>query len=284
MNDESTGGERDFEDLVAPSVVAQMQAVRGSIRALRASADLREALPELLARLERLRRTEPDPELHVGLLSVYRKPVLQALKRLQKPGGSRAEVPVSPAGPRGVSSEQRLIFSMTANLQLPRFERWAVSNLFGFMERQVRFGVCLRRPLPGNSWLQIHDTFDYLLGRGKASLDPRAGLSQPDPRRDPTVLYLRLLLLGVLGTLTEGPRPIDSWAETLWPMALDSRLREPEAHLGEFGLFLVETSLDRPPRLLPGALDDAFRGWLLFPGDGFLGEVTRLQAGVRASG
>jgi hypothetical protein len=288
------GGELEFGDLVSPATATEMERAHGSIRALRATSDLRDALPELLARLERLRRAELDPELHVGLLSVYLRPVLQAVRTLPKPAGLAAKGPASAGPGEVVSSEQRLIGSMAANLQLAvenlnrtrqmaierssRFERWAVSHLFAFLERQVRYGVCLRRPLPGNTWLQIHDAFHYLLGRGKASLDPRAGLSQSDPRRDPAVLYLRLLLLGVVGEHTQVPRPINLWYEALWPMALESHLTEPEAHLGEFGLYLVETSFDRPPRFLPGALNDTFRGWILSPGKVFREEMALLDA------
>lgn len=279
--------------VAAQSSEFDMAETRAWVRSLRAAPDLRCALPQLIVKLEKLRRADMDPELRVGLLWLFKSSVCKAVRGLPKPGGPASVEEGGHSVPEVVSLEQRLILLMARNLhqalealnrthvtsaqRAARLERWVVTNLFGFMERQVRYGVCLRKRLPEYSWLEIHDAFCYLLSRGKASPSPSQGLTQANPRQDPTVLYLRLLLLGLLGELTEGVHPINLLYEDLWPMALDSYLSEPTGSIGEYGLYLIDASKNRPPVCEPGTLHDSFRGWVLHPSATFLARISRLN-------
>jgi hypothetical protein len=240
---------------------------------------VREVLPALIMRLEKLTGMDLEPEIRLELMRLYKRPVLKVCAALPSPDPRRAHGGFDSAG--GLTSEQRLDRLMRLNLdqlfqELDRKRyrcsaateenrHWVLRNLFKFLRRQVRYAMLAARDCPPHTWQDLHDLFVYLVIRGNVRLDSGVEVDLFDDGFDAETEYKRLLLIGYAqqcgitgqAALDLLPR-LDDWARR-------SRLSDPGAHLGLFELMLVEVSQDRPMRVKDASLEQGFRGWVMLP-------------------
>jgi hypothetical protein len=266
-----------------PGAELNLAAIRewlGRTRAL----GLSRAVPEFVLMLDRMSRTAMNVAERLDALRELKRPLLKLVAAMPKPVARLA-----PGAPAPLL-EQRLYCLMFKNLrqaledlnvsrqafsaETDKRRRWAVRNLFRCLARQIELGLSWQRPVPSNTWQSLHDLYSYVTARGIA----RPGSVARRYRRledfDPGVEYRRLLLLGLLEGLLHGRAVPRELIEGVSGWAQDSRLAEPDAYVGAFGVFVVETSRDAPPRFVEGALEGTFRGWVLIPARGFLDAVA----------
>jgi hypothetical protein len=141
--------------------------------------------------------------------------------------------------------------------------RWTVRQLFIFLGHQIELGVLRARPWPARTWQRLHDLFEYLIER--QGLQVGRGGSMLGRHFDPEIAYKRLLLLGLCSRLRGTQRLDEDTRNQLTRWAIESTLVAPEGHLGEYGLIVVETSRDGPPRYRERPVNDPWRGWVLEP-------------------
>jgi hypothetical protein len=265
--------------------------------ALRArSVGLRVALPELILKLDRLAKTAMPAPKRVEALQALKRPLLKMVASLPKPASTPPE-----GASETLMLEQRIYCLTVKNLkqalldndgsaesysaEMDKRRRWTMRNLLRFLGRQIEFAVLWNRTIPSHTWQELHDLHTYATVRGYARPRSRAAslrssrVSDFAPQRE----YLRLLLLGLAAHQLGGGRMSPVLVDQIASWAGESRLVEPEAHLGELGLFLVELSVDAPPRQIPGALTDTFRGWILQPAEGFMDYLHREEGGKQGS-
>ncbi len=230
------------------------------------SLTIQRAVSELILKLDQLLGASLDTETRYRMLRTLKGAVLKTASILPK----RVRA-VS-----GLTLEQRLYDGMVRNckrllqdLDRERFANpagqdhcryWAVRNSFRFLGRQILHAVRSGRPWPEGVWQDLHDLYVYLVVRGVYG-ETRI---QDDGRGfDPAQAYKRLLLVGLVADLIDRQGMDRETMAKIASIADASCLVEPAAHIGQYGLTLVEVSCDRPPRLKPDRLQDAFRGWVL---------------------
>ncbi|MEA3277230.1 MAG: hypothetical protein U9Q81_18475 [Pseudomonadota bacterium] len=239
----------------------------------------------LFVKLERMARSEIPAERRIRLLRAVQPQVFRVASEMSNPKVSARGQDTKAVG--GQTLEQRLYRLMINNLKttiegLDRSpmafarsaaeeRRWLVKNLFLFIGRQIEYGLLWDRPWPEHTWQELHDLFLYLSSRKDIAL----GMESEEAAETfkPENEYKRLLLLGLLGHLVPfrhrpslPDRRMMSWAE-------QTRLQDPGAFGGTFGLFVVDVARDEPPTRHSGVLDPRFSGWVLAPAQEFLDEV-----------
>lgn len=257
------------------------------------SMDVRDALPALVLRLDRLRELELEPGTRLELMRLYKRPVLKACAALPNPD---PQAPDGGFGGAGLTAEQRLDWLMRVNLgqlfqELDRKRyrcaaateenrQWVLRNLFKFLRRQIRYAMLARRPCPRQTWQDLHDLFVYLVIRGNVQLDSAVHVDAFDDGFDAESEYKHLLLLGYAQACGLAGQPALDLLQKAPEWARRSSLSDPGAHLGLLELMLVEVSYDRPMRINDGSLREGFRGWVLLPADAF---IQFIQHGTRRS-
>lgn len=244
---------------------------------------IRSQLPLLYKILDQLDGAELPPHQRVRALRNIRRPLLgmvQALSRLEDLASDPKVSALSPSP----TPAQRLLERMCRNLDhllltldRRRFRggptddadrRWTIRQLFVFLGHQIEYGILGGLPWPPRTWQRLHDLFEYLIERrdlelGTANWDTDSGF-------DPETAYKRLLLIGLCSPPTAARRLEGENADDLTRWAGKTRLVEPAGRLGEYGLLVVETSQDGPPRFREQPADDPWRGWVLEPPAEFL--------------
>jgi hypothetical protein len=227
------------------------------------------SLPELLVRLRQLAESNIDFETRYRILRSVKRPLLKA-------AASMAKVPHRGGG---LSLEQRLYGVMVENLSLllEEIDRrrhgggsswaeqrgWTLRNLIRFLQRQLFYSVHAGTPWPSGAWLALHDLFVCLVVRGSVKLHRELALVPTPGELDPEQAYKWTLLVG-LATERLGAKAMDAeMLQRLQSLAGQCRLVDSDGMVGEFGLIVVEVGQDHPPRFKAGALNDAFRGWVL---------------------
>jgi hypothetical protein len=250
---------------------------------------IREALPALILRLDKLTELDLEPEVLLELMRLYKRPVLKACAALPNPDPRQPCSGFDRAA--GLTSEQRLDRLMRVNLgrlfqELDRKRyrcaaateenrQWVLRNLFKFLRRQIRYAFLAGRECPQQTWQDLHDLFVYLVIRGNVRLDAGVQVDLFDDLFDAQTEYKRLLLLGYAHQLGLTGQAALDLLPRLHDWARKSRLTDPSAHQGRLGLLLVEVSRDRPLRVNDASLRDGFRGWVLLPAAEFMQFVDR---------
>jgi hypothetical protein len=252
---------------------------------------LKQALPGLLLELDRLRTAEIDSDLRVELMQSLKKPVLKAAASLPKPTpGSRTAERIK-AG--GMTLEQRLIHLMIANLRQTLYDydraqgsqlleddgqrTWLLQQIFRFFGRQLRYAVDWDRPWPAHCWQDLHDLFVYLVVRGSVPLDTAFTVAVFDDEFDAAVEYKRLLLLGLVDTVTHRRVSSGEYFQLLKRWSADTSLIEPDKAIGRRDAIQVQVTQDAPPQILRGKLSTSFRGWVLRPASGCVDYITQIR-------
>jgi hypothetical protein len=243
---------------------------------------VRQAAPALLVALEALRGADISLARRFKLLRTLKSTLLKICAALPKPTGSAD--PSEKTERHGLMLEQRLYRSMFQNLNhaLQQLDRcyfmldgrqarrrlWLVHNLYRFGLRQVRYASNWNVSVPDGTWCGLHDLRVYLSGRHEA-WQQQAGVASIRQRYDPDTGYKELVLFGLAGALN-GAGPSADIVADLREWAKDTRLVDPAYSIGKRGLFLLEIAEDAPPRVLSGALEAEFRGWVIKPPKSFL--------------
>jgi hypothetical protein len=244
---------------------------------------VRSQLPLLYKILDRLDGEELTPRQHIRALRNLKRPLLEMVKALSRLDALESDPKVSPLSPSPTSA-QRLLERMCRNLEhllltldRHRFQsgasddvdrRWTIRQLFAYLGHQIEYGILGARPWPPRTWQRLHDLFEYLVER--RGLELGTGSSDLGQGLDPETAYKRLLLLGLCPRLKGVRRLNGDVVNQLTQWAIESRLGQPAAHLGEYGLIVVETSQDGPARYRKQPADDPWRGWVLEPPGEFL--------------
>lgn len=243
----------------------------------------RAQLPLLRKILSRLSGTELTPHQRVQTLRTLRQPLTELVRALFQLEESQRDPKVATLHPAPSDGQQLLdqmcqsLDHLLLTLDRRRFRtsetiegdrRWTIRQLLLSLGYQIEHGILAERPWPPRTWQRLHDLFAYLIERDGLRLG--SGDSGLGRAFDPETLYKRLLLLG-LCTGLRGARRLDSEVSnqlTRW--AVETRLDQPTAHLGECGLILVETSKDSPAHWQRHPLSHPWRGWVLEAPQGFL--------------
>ncbi|MGE5152491.1 MAG: hypothetical protein ACM3ST_00610 [Bdellovibrio bacteriovorus] len=250
---------------------------------------VRSQLPLLYKILDQLDRDNLTPRQRIRALQNLKRPVLEMVGALSRTEATESDPKVSPLSPSPTPA-QRLIERMCRNLDhllltldRRRFHggrtddearRWTIRHLFAYLGHQIEYGLLRSHPWPDRTWQRLHDLFEYLIERRDLGLDAGSWGN----RFDPETAYKRLLLLSLCLRLAGARRLDRDTIQSLTRWASQTRLVEPAGRLGEYGLLIVETSLDRPPRYRAQPADDPWRGWVLEPPPEFLA-----FAGIRRS-
>ena len=245
---------------------------------------LRRAVPQLIVKLDRMSSVAMSTAARLNVLRELKRPLLKAAAGLPKPIGSSHQKDSGDSG--GVLLEQRLYCLMVKNLkqvlldldysmdafsaEMDKRRSWALRNLFRFLGRLIEFSLFWGRPLPARTWQESHDLHAYVLARGIAPTGGRGRRARRGDDFDPQEEYKRLLLLGLAGSVLKDWSRGSLVHDRIQSWALNSSLQNPEPYVGEFDLFVVESSKDAPPRQLRGILTESFCGWVLMPASGFL--------------
>lgn len=261
------------------------------------------ALPALILKLDALAKADLPPQSRVAVLQMLKGPVLTAAASLPKPVGGRQA-----GGRTGLSLEQRLLLLTQANLKQaivdlcrPEFSEavdadaarcWAISNLWAFIERQIRYGIDWGVPWPAGTWQGLYDLYTLLAERGhltilrNSEIDPQDTDLMESANTDPTNALKRLLLLGIASQSKPCLWDDRQMYERLTQWAEDTRLDDPILHVWQIGVYALEVGKDAPPRPHPGLLEDSFRGFVVVPPRSFLVFIGRGPAregsGLRA--
>lgn len=244
------------------------------------------AVVGMISKLERMACREIEPERRIALLKVIMPRVMEMGSGMPKSVAS-ARHSVEGSG-IGQTLEQRLygLFAKNFRIALETFDcspmafgnaavterKWLVSQLFRIFSQQIEYSVKWGRPWPPNIWRELHDLYLYLVSRRDIGLSAEDGGG--DLLFDPEQEYKRLLLLGLAKRLVRPRDRSSALYRGLSAWARGSTLKDPSAHGGAFGLYVVEISCDVPPRQLAGALDSDFNGWVLEPAEDFLDYVS----------
>ena len=245
------------------------------------------ALPALILKLDALAKADLPPQWRVAVLQMLKGPVLTAAASLPKPVGGRQA-----GGRTGLSLEQRLLLLTQANLKQaivdlcrPEFSEavdadaarcWAISNLWAFIERQIRYGIDWGVPWPPGTWQRLYDLYTLLTERGHLTVLRTSELDQHDTdvmesaNFDPTNAFKRLLLLGIASQSKPCLWDDREMYERLTQWAEDTRLDDPSLHVWQIGVYALEVGRDAPPRPHPGLLEDRFHGFVVVPPRSFL--------------
>lgn len=253
------------------------------------------ALPALILKLDALTKADLPPLQRVTVLQMLERSVLKAAASLPKPVGGLVS-----GGGAGVTLEQRLLLLMQGNFRraltdLSRVEfsedpeaesarGWAIKNLFAFIEHQILYGIDWGVPWPPGTWQGLYDLHTFLLKRGQLTV-----LHEAEPDRDDqaatehagldlSIAFKRLLLLGVASQAKPYVWEEHELLKHLREWADQTRLDDPDVHVWEVGVYMVETGKDAPPRCNSGVLEDTFNGFVLMPAPGFLACIGRAQA------
>lgn len=254
---------------------------------------------QVLVRLEELLAADLAPEERLALLKLVKRPMDKVVAGLS---GDDLMAIASNSDTVALTPEQRIYAAMISNLRqlLETIDRgrfgvdanlskdeardWTLRNIYKYNARQLQYAIKKGLSWPANTWLGLHSLFDYLISRGQIELSH--GLYIGEKNRDefdPEVAYKRLLLLG-LAMRMGGRKAIDSeLREQLSTWGRQTQLLEPEMVIGQFSLFLVDTSADAPPTFKPGDLSKSFHGWVLSPPQQFVDHVNRAQFGPFAA-
>jgi hypothetical protein len=244
---------------------------------------VRSQLPLLYKILDQLDREDLTPQQRIRALQNLRRPLLEMVGVLSRAEATESNPKVSPLSPSPTPA-QRLIERMCRNLDhllltldRRRFQggpaddegrRWTIRQLFVYLGHQIEYGILWSHPWPQRTWQHLHDLFEYLMERRDLQLDTSGW--NIGRGFDPETAYKRLLLLSLCPRFA-GTRRLDrDTAESLTRWASQTRLVEPAGRLGEYGLLVVETSRDCPPRFRAQPADDPWRGWALEPPPEFL--------------
>lgn len=244
---------------------------------------IRSQLPLLHKILDQLDAGDLTPQQQVGALRNLRRPLLEMVKVLSHPDTWESDPKVLSLTPSPTSA-QRLLERMCRNLDhllLALDQRryrasltdqadrhWTIQQLFVFLGNQIELSVLGTQPCPPRTWQRLHDLFAYLIER--EGLRPETGSADLGWSFDPETAYKRALLLGLLPGRRAVQRPYKKLKNQVTRWAIETRLAAPEGHLGEYGLIVVETSRDGPPRLRTQPVNDPWRGWVLEPPREFL--------------
>ena len=244
-----------------------------------------QAAPRFLVKLDALSRVALGSTERFDVLRELKRPLLKLAVALPQPMGASPR-----AADEALTLEQRLYCLMVRNLrqalqdldyardsysaEVDKRRRWLLRNLFSFLGRQVEYGMLWGRPLPGHTWQTLHDLYSYVAVRriGRSAGSRRSRGKQDF---DPALEYRRLLLIGLTGVLLEEWRVNTDLFEQAAVWAADTRLAESDAYVGEFQVFVVETSRDKPPARIPGSLTESFRGWILLAPDAYFAFLDR---------
>ncbi len=257
---------------------------------------VREVLPALVMRLDRLAQADLAPEVRLELVRLYKRPVLKVCAALPDPDPRLAQGGLDKAA--GLTSEQRLDRLMCINLsklfqELDRKRyrcaaateenrHWVLRNLFKFHRRQIRYAWLAGRACPPNTWQDLHDLFVYLVIRGNVQLDAGVRVDLFDDGFDAETEYKRLLLLGYAAQRRVTGQAALDLLPHLSEGARKTRLSDPAAHLGLLNLWLVEVSYDRPMRVNDASLREGFRGWVFLPAQDFVRIVDQATCRKRS--
>lgn len=264
------------------------------LRSLRALS-VAKALPLMVMRLDRLAKTDVEPEIRLNLMRVFKRPVLKAAASLPNPN---PRLPLGGfASAHGLTAEQRLDQVMRLNLKrlFQELDRrrytspastddnrhWVLRNLFKFLRRQVRYAMLARRDCPAQTWQDLHDLFVYLVIRGNVRLDESFQVDFYEDGFDPETEYKRLLLMGHARLSDLSGDALLTMLPQLQEWSRQSRLADPSGHIGEYDLMQVEVSHDRPMRVNTKCLDEGFRGWVLIPAQAYRAFVERQRGSDR---
>lgn len=252
---------------------------------------IRSQLPLLYKVLDQLDGMELPPHQRVRALRNIRRPLLGMVRALSYLDDLESDPKVSALSPSPTPA-QRLLERMCRNLDhlLLSLDRrrfrdgpadeadrhWTIRQLFRFLGHQVEYGIVGGLPWPPGTWQRLHDLFEYLIERGDLELG--TDIWRRGGGFDPETAYKRLLLIGLCPQLGGARRLERQNAGDLMRWAGQTRLVEPAGRLGEYGLLVVETSQDAPPRFREQPANDPWRGWVLEPPAEFLA-----VAGIRRS-
>lgn len=239
------------------------------------SAGIRHSAPALMLALDNLRGANISSNRRLSILSTLKAPLLKTCVGLPKPdcAGHRPS-----SMPYGITLEQRLYRRMFASLnqalhqldqqdgsrssRQSRQREWTIRNLFRFANRQVRYAARWNIPLPGKTWLDLHELHVYLMTR--RTLPVAMELSEMNANwTDPELEYKQLLLFGLAARLAAPTVCRDEFLAALPAWAAQTRLEDPHQMLGRIKLFLVAIGEDEPPRQQAAALAASFCGWVL---------------------
>ena len=257
---------------------------------------LGKAVPQVFVKLDRMSRVSMSASRRLGILHELKRPLLKLAFGLPKPVVSAT---VRSAGSEEMMLEQRLYCLVIKNLrqalrdldfsegsfsaEMDKRRRWVLRNLFRFFGRQVAFGLLWRYRVPEHTWSVLHDLYSYMTVRGIARPGVIARRQGRGDDFDPQQEYLRILLMGLAGCMLPMSQITPGLLERLDAWAVESRLGDPHAYIGDHDLFIVELSKDLPPRQVVGVLTESFRGWVLIPSPGFIqfaGTRERQDSGV----
>jgi len=238
------------------------------------------ALVMVFLKLERMADTPLEVSQRVAAL--YR--LLPTIRDLADDLPQQPPIPV----PRRRSSwgselslEQRLICLTVKNLKatlegldavggthIPGREAarlWTVQSLFEWLGRQIELCARWGRPWPRQTWQEVHDLYAYWLDRLGSSSSARERVAIGDEDYDAVPVYKRLLLVGLIATSGAGALLGPAWAGRLDDWARESILLERGGESFARGSYLVELSLDSPPREQMSAADSVRRALILRP-------------------
>lgn len=237
---------------------------------------IRAQLPLLQKVLSHLSGAELTPHQRVRALRSLKQPLVEmarALFRREEPASDPKITPLNPPlsdGQHLLDQICHVLDHLLLTLDRRRLRtgpadeedrRWTINQLLIFLGYQIEYSILAGRPWPPHTWQRLHDLFAYLIERRGLQLG--TGSSDLGRGIDPETAYKRLLLLG-LCTRFRGARRLDpDLSNQLRRWAVESRLGQPAAHLGEYGLILVETSKDNPPHYRRQPTSDPWRGWVL---------------------
>jgi hypothetical protein len=259
---------------------------------------VREVLPAIALRLDCVLKLDLDPEVRLGLMRLYKRPVLKVCAALPNPDPRRPQGGFEVGS--GLTAEQRLDRLMRMNLGLlfqeldkKRYRcaasteenrQWVICNLFKFFRRQIRYAMLIGRPCPRQTWQDLHDLFVYLVIRGNVQLLSDVEIDAYDDSFSAEAEYKRLLLLGNANQRKLTGKAALDLLPLLPEWARRSKLMDPDGHRGGIGLMLVEVSHDRPMRRDDATLNQGFRGWVMLPPDGYTRFMDRHAGEQRRGG
>lgn len=142
---------------------------------------------------------------------------------------------------------------------------WVVQCIFVWLGRQIELCARWDRPWPRQTWQELHDLYAYWIDRLRSATVAAGRLGMGDTKFDPIPVYTRLLLVGLIATSGAGALLVPAWASRLDQWVLDSSLQDSGSESLGSGSYLVELSLDSPPRKQLGATDSLRRALMLRP-------------------
>lgn len=160
---------------------------------------------------------------------------------------------------------------------------WVVAQMYDWLGRQIELGAGWGKTWPEHTWQELHDLSAYSSNRigvgwpaGEGVVEPGAGI---DRLFDPESTYKRLLMVGLCAEQDAGALLVAVHSELFAQWVKAAELQDPGSYFGVLGAYLVETSGDAPPRLVPGALGPVNMARVLRLPKGFLAALAAVKAG-----